>query len=73
MLELVEGRVVGSVDADEFLLQAVQLVVTLRIGLEESLQLLIHLPQIVLATLDVLLRFHQEDFLFLIVMLHSFS
>ena len=70
MLELVEGGVVVLVDAEEFLLQSLQLVLILRVLADQLLQLLLELRQICRTTINILLSLKQEDFLLLVVRLH---
>jgi len=69
VLELVEGRVVGPVDLCELLLESVQLVVALSRILYQELQFLVELLEVVFPSFDVFLGFHEEDFLFLVVVL----
>jgi hypothetical protein len=75
LLELVEGGVIGTVDADEFFFKSLQFALTLscRCGtLNQSLELLINFLQVVLPALYILLRLQHEDLLLLIMMFYSF-
>ena len=70
LFELVEGRVVGAIDANEFLLKPFQLALALAaLRFDQGLELLVQLVQVVLPALDVLLSFKQEDLLLLVVVL----
>ena len=72
LLELMKRRIVGTVDTDELLLQALQLRLILGAsrGLYQGLKFLVQLIQIVLSSFDVFLCFKQEQILFLIMVFH---
>ena len=72
LLELVEGGVIGTVDAGELLFQALQLRLILRTrGFCQRLQLLVQLIKVVLSALNVLLCLKEEQILLLVMMLDS--
>lgn len=73
MLELVERRIVVLVYLDKILLESLEFVFVLRVGLDKGLEFLFNFVKIVGATLNVFLSFQEEDLLFFVVGFHCFS
>ena len=67
MLELVEGAVESAVDSEEFICEALKLELVLALSFDEAVQLALKFLQVDLAAFYVLLSFHKEDILLLVV------
>ena len=71
VLELVERRVELFVDVEELVVHSFDFELVLGFAFLEAIDLLLHLIQVALPPLHVLLRFHEEDLLPLVVLFHS--
>lgn len=72
MLELMERAVERLVDASELVLKPFHLRLVLELGLFQPTDLVLQLVQVGLPPLDILFSFHQEEFLFFVVLGYSF-
>ena len=73
VFELMEGSVIILVNRNEFLLQSLQLVLILRVGLHCLRQFLFELVEVCRSSIHVLLGFKEEDFLLFVVRLDLFG
>ena len=71
VLELMKGTVKGFVYGQKLVLEPVHLVLVLYLSFLEAGDLVLELGQIGLAALNVLLAFHEENLLLLVVLLDS--
>ena len=73
VLELVERRVESLVDADELLLEPLELALVLELRFFQASDLVGKLVEISLTPLHIFLPLHQEDLLLLVVLLDGFG
>lgn len=73
VLELVEWRIESLVDADELLFEPLELALVLQLRFLQSSDLVGELVKILLPSLHILLAFHQEYLLLLVMLLDCFG